>query len=254
MRTFLLCIYMLGLAALLQSCDAAGDVGAVSADAAGGKGGSMARFAIVGDYLYTVNHEELSTYDITNSASPELVSMNPVGFGIETIFPRQNYLFIGSQDGMYIYDASRPEYPQYVSKFEHVVSCDPVVADDRFAYVTLRAESGRCWRGVNQLDIISIEDMQVPQLLRSYDMTNPKGLGVAGNELFVCDDVLKLYDITNRNDIKLKNIFNIPANDVIPYQGRLLVTANDGFYQYSFDGENVELLSKLNILRTDPEQ
>ena len=36
----------------------------------GGQGGSMARFAIVGNYLYTVDRENLKVFDITNPAEP----------------------------------------------------------------------------------------------------------------------------------------------------------------------------------------
>ncbi len=47
-------------------------------------------------------------------------------------------MFLGSTNGMYIYDISAPDTPKYVSELQHVTSCDPVVVDDKYAYVTLR--------------------------------------------------------------------------------------------------------------------
>ena len=35
-----------------------------------GKGGSMARFALVNNYLYTVGYVDLSAFNISNSAQP----------------------------------------------------------------------------------------------------------------------------------------------------------------------------------------
>ena len=39
---------------------------------------------------------------------------------------------------MQIYDNSQPEIPLTSSSFFHATSCDPVVANDSMAYVTLR--------------------------------------------------------------------------------------------------------------------
>ena len=57
-----------------------------------------------------------------------------------------NRLFIGSQTGMFIYNLSNPDNPVQDGQFNHVRSCDPVIADEKYAYVTLR--SGSCQRCV----------------------------------------------------------------------------------------------------------
>src|SRR5438309_5041381 len=66
-----------------------------------GVGGSMARFAIVGDRLYTVgNHEGLGIFNISDPSAPNLVIQSFIGFAIETIFPVNDKLFIGASNGM----------------------------------------------------------------------------------------------------------------------------------------------------------
>lgn len=55
-----------------------------------GIGGSMARFAVVGDHLYTVNNTSLQLYDISLPADPVKDSEVKLGVGIETIFPYAN--------------------------------------------------------------------------------------------------------------------------------------------------------------------
>ena len=61
---------------------------------------------------------------------------------------------------MYIFNVASPENPQFVSVYSHVVSCDPVVAEGNYAYVTLRSGTN-CNRGLNVLDVVDIKDFKV---------------------------------------------------------------------------------------------
>ena len=210
-----------------------------------GQGGSLARFAIRGDHLYTVDRNDLHVYDVSDVNQPRKVNQLSVGAQIETIFPRQDNLFIGSQSGMFIYDIAQPTQPRFLSNYVHVVACDPVVADERYAYVTLRSINNVCGNFTDQLDIVDITDLSNPFLHRTYPMTHPKGLGVDGNELFVCDDGLKVLDITNVDSLVQKYHFRIEANDVIPYRDHLMVIGDDGLYQYRYSGDTIRLASEL---------
>lgn len=231
---------------LLASCSEGESASPVSPDTQG-KGGSMARFAVSGDYLYTVDDSGLNLFDISTPADPQQRNKVPLQFGVETIFPFQNMLFIGTQRGMYIMSIQNPAAPQVLSLYEHVTSCDPVVTDGRYAYVTLRTGRTCTAAAVNQLDIVDIQNVEAPVLVKPYSMTNPNGLGIDGNLLFVCDDGLKVYDATDVMALELKHHFRINAFDVIPDNGRLLVIGSDGFYQYTYDDESLELLSKIDV-------
>lgn len=99
-----------------------------------GQGGSLARFAIGGDRLYTINDFSIKIFDVSGRTDMVFKKDVEVGFGIETLFPVGQNLFIGAQDGMYIYDISSPDSPQRLSYYSHIVSCDPVVVQDNLAY------------------------------------------------------------------------------------------------------------------------
>lgn len=205
------------------------------------KGGSSAKFAIKGDFLYIVEDEHLSTFDISKENEAVLLEKDKVGWGIETIFPFGDMLFLGTQSGVLIYDVSVPSKPDYISTYQHIVACDPVVTDGEYAYLTLRTGTG-CGRPINQLQIIDLSDIRNPVAINFYNMTNPKGLAIQGNILYVCDDGIKVLDISDKSNIvQLKHIKEIPANDVIFHRNQLLVTADDGFYQ--FDAEDLVQLS-----------
>ena len=219
-----------------------------------GISGSMARFSIVGDYLYVVDNSSLHIFDITgNEAS--LVNTVNVGWGIETIFPYEDNLFIGSNTGMFIFDNSNPTAPTMMSSFAHISACDPVFIKDDFAYVTLR--SGNACQGFsNQLDLIDISELTDPQLVKTFPMENPHGLSIKGNNLFLCEGSsgIKAFDIEDPEKLDqnlLDRVEGFDAYDVIALPGAettLLVIGKDGFYQFDAnDPTNMKRISTLNI-------
>jgi hypothetical protein len=222
--------------------------------ASAGIGGSMARFAIVNNKLYTVGTYYLQVFDITTLSDPVKGSWIDLGWGIETIFPYENNLFIGANNGMHIYDISEAESPAYISTFAHVTSCDPVVVRDTIAFVTLRSGT-ECQGYTNQLDILNIKNLYNPTLVKSYPMDNPHGLGVDQNALFICegDYGLKVFDagdIFTIDQHLIKNYKEVHAYDVIPFNDILIMIGEDGLFQYNYANlENIQFLSSIPIVR-----
>ena len=218
-----------------------------SGDGGTGQGGSMAGFTIIGDHLYTIgSSNHLKVADISEPANPEFKKVFSPGIGIETVFPRGNQLFIGSQTGMFIYDATDGENPQLLSVYQHIYSCDPVVADDRFAYITLNSVWGNCGQNSNELQIVDISDLKNPKMIFSKDMNSPRGLSIQNDTLVICDNGLKVFKVSeDRKNINLINDFNIKATDVISLGNNWLVIGDDGFYQYQIKNNEIKLLSSI---------
>lgn len=214
-----------------------------------GKGGSLARFAITGDYLYAVDKQNLLTFDISSS-EPARQSRKQVGWDIETIFPNKTNLYIGSESAMYIYDISTPGAPSQLSVYTHITACDPVVVEGDFAFVTLRT-GNRCARGINRLEVISVKNPADPQKVGFYEMIQPHGLGIDNGNLFISegDKGLKIMDATDPYNVKqLQHITDIKTKDVIPFDNVLMVTGKEGILQYDYsDINNVELLSVIPV-------
>jgi hypothetical protein len=217
-----------------------------------GTGGSMARFTIHNDYLYAVTQSDMLVFNIKNEQKPDSVNTVKMGWGVETIFPYKDKLFIGSNTGMYIYDNSNPASPQRLSIFQHARACDPVVVENDKAYVTLR--TGWCGASPNQMDIIDVNNLSSPFLIKSYQMQNPNGLSVLNNNLTLCEGEfgLKTYDVKDAMDIKLQqHIKDLNAFDVIQLDAsHLLMIGKDGLYQYdNSNPKNLKLLSKIEVKR-----
>jgi hypothetical protein len=218
-----------------------------------GKGGSMARFAIVNNYLYTVDDNNLNVFNITNSNEPSFSNKLMVDYHVETIYPFEDKLFIGSNNGMFIYNIeSSPANPVKSGEFTHSRSCDPVIADGQYAFVTLHSGT-TCLGFNNELDVVKLNNLIDASLIKVYNLTSPQGLSKDGNLLFICDgsDGLKIYDASDVSDLQLiKQFSNIETYDVIAYNHIALVVAKDALYQYDYsDVNNIHLISKIGITR-----
>ncbi|HPJ78777.1 MAG TPA: hypothetical protein P5086_00960 [Prolixibacteraceae bacterium] len=215
-----------------------------------GTGGSMARFTVTGDHLYTVDHNSLKVFSLADPKKPVPKNNRNVGFDVETIFPLGNTLFLGTSTGMYIYDITLPENPQKISFYEHIYACDPVVSDGRYAYVTLSSSNARCWRAGNELQIVDIQDKVAPKQVSTHALSSPRGLAIRNDTLWVCDAGLKVFDVQNKSQIKqLVHFSDVPAFDLI-LNGRLaLVTGEEGFVQYRIGNGTITKISEIKVIK-----
>lgn len=219
-----------------------------------GIGGSFARFTISQGHLYTVDQYRLKTWDLSSPANPDMTDEEQVGWNIETIFPYKKLLFLGSTQGMYIYNASNPSNPHFASNFQHANACDPVVVENDIAFITLR-DGTRCEGFSNQLDVVDISDPLAPEFIQSFPMEHPHGLSVRNSILYLCegDYGLKVFDVSDLERIdknKLDSYDDMNAYDVISLQNDLLLLiGSDGFYQYdSSDPKDLKQLSHIPVV------
>ncbi|WP_430816364.1 LVIVD repeat-containing protein [Carboxylicivirga sp. RSCT41] len=205
-----------------------------------GQGGSLATFTLKGEYLYVVDEFDLNVFSVSKVEEPVLVNKVPVGFNIETLFSFKDYLYIGSRNGMFIYSLSNPEFPEMLSGVQHFTACDPVIANDTHAFVTLHSNT-MCGNNINLLEIYDISKITEPVLVSSRNLISPKGLGLYGNYLIVCDDEVKIFDISDPNESKLINSINIEAFDVIIRGNTLIAIGDDGLYQLELENTQTGL-------------
>jgi len=214
-----------------------------------GQGGSLAQFAIVNDNLYTLDYHSIKVFDLSNTENPTLIKSVNLGVGIETIHAQNDYLFIGTNSGVRILDISNPTELEEISEFDHVTSCDPVIANTNIAISTLRGGT-ECGGDDNEFDIIDISNIREPELIEAIELENPYGLSFSNsnpNIVYICDGNagLKAFDISDLENVELvmetslskaKDIIVTPNNTII-------VLSDDGIYQY--DASNpISLIEK----------
>jgi hypothetical protein len=218
---------------IIYSCskDAAGNAAAAAST---GKGGSLAKFTIVDNYLYTVDAHFLYTYDITNPANPVKTNQSAINFDIETIYPFNNRLFIGTRTGLYIYSIDTPALPSKIAEARHARSCDPVVANDSIAFVTLKGSSF-CGPATSGLYVHNIKNIFQPVLIKTVAINSPEGLGLQDDVLYICcnSDGLKVFNVSNpSNPVEKATLTGKYFRDVIPYNNLLICYVSDGITLY----------------------
>lgn len=239
MKRYILWIFAISASSFLFSCskdNSAADSGGEYTDT----GGSLARFTIYGEYLYTVDHQVLKTYSLADPEKPALISAVNIGWAIETIYPYEGSLFIGSRDAMYIYNLTDPGKPKQAGMVSHVRACDPVVADDDYAYVTVRAGTS-CGGMESALLVYDAINPDRMKQIASIPLEEPYGLGIKGNTLYICDGNagLKVFDVSDpKSPAVLTSRDGYKFRDCIPYNDILVCMVSRGLVIYDISNPN----------------
>lgn len=234
----------------IASCDKADTASAnkTTGTSNTGQGGSLARFTTAMDHMYVVDDRTLYTYSLLDEKHPQLKGNIDVGFSIETIYSYKDKLFVGSSTAMYVYSLSDPAHPTKLGQASHVRSCDPVVANDSLAYVTVRGGS-RCGGTTNALIIYDVKYITQPLERGRVNMESPWGLGMKGNRLYVCNGFsgLNVYDITNPILPKLiKQIGGSTFYDVIILDNLMVAMIEGGTALYELKAnDEINLAAKI---------
>lgn len=207
--------------------------------------GTVNRVTYTDNYVYIVGQ---SSMHVLRDDSNGLVKVEGnhhlanIGEGMETVFPYQNHLFVGSRSSMDIFNIDNQDRPEHIYAFDHATSCDPVMAADDVAYITLRtAEFSSCPGNTNALLVLDISNLNDVDQKEEIEMLSPYGMNLIGNKLYVGEgeNGLKIFDASDRQDPKLvKFDQSIKAYDVIPHpldDDIIFTTGPEGIYQYTVD-------------------
>ena len=139
-------------------------------------------------------------------------------------------------------------FPYFVSGFSHATACDPVVVFANTAYITVRGGS-TCGAIEDQVNVIDITNIENPTLISTYLLSDPRGLGIKDNVLYVCaDGNLNVFNATNSAELTLQNTYSDGVQDVIALNSHLIAVGNNKIIQYNY-GENhsLEQISVVNF-------
>jgi hypothetical protein len=200
-----------------------------------GVGGSLARFTIAKSHLYIADERSVIAYDITDPKNPIQKAQISINNLIETIYPYKDKLFVGGVSGMYIFDISSPSNPILKGTAVHVRSCDPVVANDSFAFVTLRAGVPCGGVGTDGLYIYDVKDILKPSQTKLVPLSTPYGLGLHDTTLYVCRGLNGLSVLNVKKPSAPDSLTTLKDGqyfDVIPYNDILICYLKTGILLY----------------------
>lgn len=216
--------------------------------------GTVNRITYHNEHLYIAGRNDINI--IKDDDSFTLVkTLEDAGQDMETIFPNGNNLFIGSRSSMEIFDASNPESPVHLFRFEHATSCDPVLPIGDVVYISLRtADFSDCPGNVNAVIVLDIENLSSPVEINEIEMYSPFGMALIGDVLYVGEGLNGITAFDASNPKELVHIFHdasITAYDILEHPTRsdlILVAGPSGLDQYKIeDSVLTSLQSRINF-------
>lgn len=240
---------------LLFGCNEAGLEGI----APNGQSGSITRFAVHNSFMYVLNPNEIITYSLADPENPEQKSTLETDYGLETIIIYDNTIYVGSRNALYILGIDNPAVPELLAKsdrldFPFAGGCDPVVVKGNYAYSTIKIIQNICgsFNAESVLIVYDVSNKNEPELIGTYPMREPNGLGYKDNYLMVCDtgiDELVLFDISNPNKLVRLNDANISIDDpmdIIINKNKMIVSTANNFEIYDVtDITNIEAIGSI---------
>lgn len=221
-----------------------------------GVGGSMARFGLYKEMLYIINQNSLLSFKLKSASEVSLLNSTYVSWNVETIFITDDHLFLGTQNGLIVESLEVPEKPVQIGAFSHITACDPVVIKGDLAFVTLKGGT-TCRGNINQLDVIRMSNRYTKfELLKSYPMFGPQGLGIDDDLLFICDGDagLKIFNAADPltiTDHPVASFSTINAYDVIPLNNYLFMIGDDGFRLYDYSNiQDIKQIGFIPVIKT----
>ena len=204
--------------------------------------GTLNRIAVDFGHVYILMKSKLLVLDNSPTA---LSYINNIDLykGVETVYTYDNKIYIGSQSGVYIYDASTPENPSKISRVDHAPACDPVLPYGTKAYLTLRSvENQGCnYEGKNTLYVIDMSDENGPVVVQSIKINTPYGMAIINNYLFVGqgENGFTVFDISSDDDIvEVAKVPGLVVFDIMQHPANpniLLVSNSYGIKEYHID-------------------
>ena len=88
---------------------------------------------------------------------------------------------------------------------------------------------------MNVLHVYDTSDPSNPNLIHTRNLVSPKGLGLYGNYLIVCDDVIKIFSITNPEIPELVHSIDQTCFDVIIKGNDLFAIGDNGMFRYELN-------------------
>lgn len=216
--------------------------------------GAVNRIAWMNGHVYTIGLNKMTVFEDLPSGINYIKDFS-AGSQMETIFPLEDYLYVGTRNSMTVFDASSPSNPQYASDFWHATSCDPVYPCGDVAYVTLRTgDVAMCPGDVNSLIVLDIGDPTAPIQIDEIEMISPFGLTLHEDLLYVAEGEsgMKIFDASDKLNISLIHFDeSLAVYDIMPhpvYDDFILTTGPNGINQYQTSSNTFDLTLISSIL------
>lgn len=175
----------------------------------------------------------LSIINLSDLNNPVLVHSFEVNAGQSySIFATDDYLFIGTDSGLYIYDISNLQDPVQIAHLPDTDPRDMVVKDD---YIYMVANSK--YFGI--LDISNITDPELLCWIGNYS-TSRNAIDLKGDYAYIAGKTFDIFDISNPSNpdqLCEINIGESSLGDLFLFEN-FCITSSDSLYAINIENPN----------------
>lgn len=216
----------------------------------------------IGDFLYQIEGDILSTFDISDPNKIILIDENRLTARVESFISFGGVLFIGAGGSLISYKIANNGKPTRdnivgVMTFSpEQTECDLLVIDNDLAFVALldhNKPNNICSRlnDNNTIQVYNIETLSSPILLSFLALTDLKDIGSDATLLFVSDgsNGFKIFDKSDpKNLVELYHFTDFVTNDVVINDGMLIVAGPTELRQYDYtDISDIREISRIEL-------
>ena len=242
-------IFFVFLAIGMVSCSKDSESIFTGNNSGSGKAGSTATIITYNGFIYTVDNDHLRTLSLADPANPAEVSSIFLGEGIETIFAYEDHLYLGTRNGILLYDIKDGANPRFTGNSFHFPARDPVVVNGDFAYSTTNWGDENGSSG-GSLSVISVLNKNNPITINTFNQEFPCGLGLSDDILYVCNGRygINIFRTFPNGELEfLKNITTDPVYDCIPAGKLLICQTKTGIWLFNIeDNANPVFVQRIN--------
>ncbi|NUO47668.1 MAG: hypothetical protein HOV80_02300 [Polyangiaceae bacterium] len=200
--------------------------------------------------LYALNRRSFFVYELPKdpgAPAKRIAELHPP-VPVEKLSQHGLLLLISTREQTLIFDVADPTRPKQLGVISFG-SCDAVAIEKDIAYVATAA-AAQC-PGPRVLAVFDMKNPTRPELLADLYLTDPRGLAIDGQKLFVSDarEGVVVFDVSDPRAPKL--VDKVPAaaaGELIARAGILFISADDGIHQYRYGADgHLELGSRGSI-------
>jgi hypothetical protein len=218
--------------------------------------------AIIGDFLYQVEGDILSTFDISEPSVLKLIDEQQLNAIIESLVSFSGVLFIGSGGSLISFTINENGLPvednivTQMTFSTDQTECDQLSITNDIAFVALIDHNhinNLCNRSnnTNTVQVYDIESLSNPVFLASINLNDVKDIATDAALLFVSDgsDGFKIYDTSDPSlPLEIYHIEDFSTNDMIVDKGMLIVAGPTELRQYDYsDITNLRETSRIEL-------
>lgn len=207
-----------------------------------GLSNSLSRLRVSNNQVYTLLGKSIGVYQFTNPIAPIKLNTIATNKTAETLFLHKEMLFAVGKKETQLFSLEKPESPAFLSSTEHWTSSSSAVLHNKKVILTHHTSTDNKTES-DQLSVLDLQNVYEPKVQFSFAMTNPLGLALYKQHLYICDGNagLKIHKsdtsqkMTSRAEMQYPEIH---AVDIIPLKNTLLLIFDDGIKQYAVEKNN----------------